>query len=283
MNARETLHSKSPRLIKVFDNLLDTLRNFIRENHVTHEEYRHAVAFLGEVGQKGEASLLCDVFVEVSVDEIDNDGRAGTITTIEGPFYVPNVPALKSPCVLPQRPNEPGPVLFFSGTVRSENGIPLPGATLDLWQSDTNGRYSHFDIPEVEAPYNLRARVTTDQSGKFEVQTRVPGPYEIPKHGPTGVLLAALGRHAWRPAHLHMKVESHGYRTLTTQLFFKNDPWIDSDVVQGAVKQSLIVDPIKQEDPNELLRNGMRDPYYTLAYDFVLEPRIAEAARNLGK
>jgi len=113
MNARETLHSKNARLIKVFDNLLDTLRNFIRENHVTHEEYRHAVAFLGEVGQKGEASLLCDVFVEVSVDEIDNDGRAGTITTIEGPFYVPNVPALKSPCVLPQRPNEHGPVLFF--------------------------------------------------------------------------------------------------------------------------------------------------------------------------
>jgi catechol 1,2-dioxygenase len=283
MSATETPYSKDARLIKVFDNLLDTLRNFIRENHVTHEEYRHAVAFLGEVGRKSEASLLCDVFLEVSVDEIDNDGRAGTITTIEGPFYVADAPALKSPCVLPQRPNEHGPVLFFSGTVRSENGIPLPGAILDLWQSDSNGRYSHFDIPGVEAPYNLRARVTTDQRGKFEVQTRVPGPYEIPKHGPTGALLAALGRHAWRPAHLHMKVESHGYRTLTTQLFFKNDPWIDSDVVQGAVKQSLIVDPIKHEDPNELLRNGMGDPYYTLAYDFALEPRVAEAARDLGK
>jgi len=128
MSATETPHSKNGRLIEVFDNLLDTLRNFIRENHVTHEEYRHAVAFLGKVGQKGEASLLCDVFVEVSVDEIDNDGRAGTITTIEGPFYVPDAPALKSPCVLPQRSNEHGAILFFSGTVRSENGRPLAGA-----------------------------------------------------------------------------------------------------------------------------------------------------------
>jgi catechol 1,2-dioxygenase len=278
MSVTKTQHSESSRLNEVFDNLIAILRNFVRENGITHDEYRRAVAFMSEVGQMGEVPLLCDVFVEVTVDEVDNNGRSGTITTIEGPFYVPDAPALKSPCVLPYRSDEPGPVLFFSGTVRSSNGEPLPGAILDIWQSDTNGRYSHFDIPKAMAPYNLRARVTTDHNGKFDVQTRLPGPYEIPKTGPTGALLAAMGRHAWRPAHLHMKVERPGYRTLTTQLFLQNDPWIDSDVVEGAVKKALIINPIKHDDPNDLRQKNMAEPYYTLLYDFVLEPSMAKAA-----
>ena len=278
MSAIKAQPSGSSRLGEVFDKMLGTLRGFIRDNHVTHDEYRRAVAFLGEVGQKGEMSLLCDVFVEVSVDEVDNTGRKGTVTTIEGPFYLPDAPALTSPCVLPYRDDEPGPVLFFSGTVRASNGDPLPGAVLDLWQSDTDGRYSHFDIPAEEAPYNLRGRVTVDRNGKFDVQTRLPGPYEIPKAGPTGALLAAMGRHAWRPAHLHMKVEHEGYRTLTTQLFLKNDPWIDSDVVEGAVKEALIVNPVRHDAREELQEKRLPKPYYTLSYDFVLAPSMAKAA-----
>lgn len=278
MSAGKTAHAENPRLTEVFDKLMGILRNFIRENRVTHDEYRRAVAFLTEVGQKSEVSLLCDVFIEVTVDQVDNDGRPGTTTTIEGPFYVADAPALKSPCVLPHRADEPGAVLFFSGTIRSSNGSPLPGAFLDLWQSDTNGRYSHFDILKSDAPFNLRARVMTDRKGKFEVQTRLPGPYEIPKAGPTGALLAAIGRQAWRPAHLHMKVGGEGHRTLTTQLFLKNDPWIDSDVVEGAVKKPLIVDPVRHDDPNDLGQKNLQAPYYTLSYDFVLEPSVAKAA-----
>lgn len=278
MKAAKTVSTEEPRLSEVFDKLLGTLRNFIRENRIAHEEYRRAVAFLTEVGQKGEVSLLCDVFVEVTVDEVANNGRGGTITTIEGPFYVPNAPAMKSPCELPHRPDEKGPVLFFSGVVRSPNGDPLPGTIVDLWQSDQQGRYSHFDIPEAEAPYNLRARVAVDHNGKFDVHTRLPGPYEIPKTGPTGALLAAMGRHAWRPAHLHMKIGHQGYRNLTTQLFMKNDPWLESDVVEGAVKNALIVDPVKHDDPDDLRQKNLTEPYYTLTYDFFLEPTIVKAA-----
>lgn len=278
MSAAKPVRAENSRLSQVFDSLLATLRLFVRENRITHDEYRSAVAFMTEVGHKGEVSLLCDVFVEVSVDAVDNNGRPGTITTIEGPFYVSDAPAMKSPCVLPHRPDESGPVLFFSGTIISSKGEPLAGAILDLWQSDAHGRYSHFDIPKTEAPYNLRARVMTDRQGKFDVQTRLPGPYEIPKAGPTGALLAAMGRHAWRPAHLHMKVEHSGHRTLTTQLFLKNDPWIDSDVVEGAVKKALIVDPVRHADPNDLHRKKLSESYFTLSYDFVLEPAMSKAA-----
>jgi catechol 1,2-dioxygenase len=278
MSATKTVSVANPRLNQLFDRLVDDLRRFIRQNHVTHDEYRDAVAFLTAVGKKGEVSLLCDVFVEVTVDEVDNTGRLGTTTTIEGPFYVADAPTMKSPCVLPQRVNEPGPVLEFYGAVHSSNGEMLPGAIVDLWQSDFNGRYSHFDILKDEAPYNLRARIVTDHDGKFELKTRLPGPYEIPKAGPTGALLAALGRHAWRPAHLHMKVEHPGHRTLTTQLFLENDPWIASDVVVGAVKKTLIVDPVKHDDPVDLKKHNQSKPYYSLSYDFVLEPSMAKTA-----
>jgi len=254
----------NPRLNDVFDSLVQTLRSFVRKNRITRDEYRHAVAFLTEVGQKGEVSLLCDVFAEVTVDEVENNGRSGTITTIEGPYYVPNAPVLKSPCVLPHRPDEPGDLLLFSGIVRSATGHSLSEAVIDLWQSDAEGQYSHFNIPERLAPYNLRGRVTTNHEGRFEIETRIPGPYEIPNTGPTGALLTAMGRHAWRPAHLHVKVQHPGYRSLTTQLFLKNDPWLESDVVEGAVKEALIVDPVKEHDR------------YVLSYDFALEPNASK-------
>ena len=105
MSVAKAVRAEDSRLNEVFDSLLTTLRNFVKENRITHDEYRRAVAFITEVGQKGEVSLLCDVFIEVSVDAVDNSGRSGTITTIEGPFYVHDAPVLKSPCVLPQRPD----------------------------------------------------------------------------------------------------------------------------------------------------------------------------------
>ena len=65
---------------------------------------------------------------------------------------------------------------------------------------------------------------------------------------------------------------------LFRSLFLKKDPWIDSDVVEGAVKQALIVDPIMHNDPDDLRRRNFSEPYYTLSYDFVLEPAISKAA-----
>jgi catechol 1,2-dioxygenase len=184
---------------------------------------------------------------------------------------------LKPPFVLPHRPNEPGDVLFFSGTVRSTDGAALGGAVVDIWQADAQAKYSHFNIPEAEAPFNLRGKLATDHNGRFEVQTWVPSAYEIPKAGPTGALLAALGLHAWRPAHLHASVSHEGHAVVTTQVFLKDDPWIHSDVV-GAVKDSLIVALTKHDDPSELRNKGLKRPYYTASFDFVLPRVVAKAA-----
>ncbi len=277
MSSSKTMEAKNPRLNQLFDDLVGTLRAFIRKHHITHEEFRRTVAHLNEAGATGEIPLMMDVFLEATVDRVDSEGRGGTETCVEGPFYVPGAPAMKSPCVLPHRANEPGEVLIFSGLVRSTDGAALPGAVVDIWQADAQGAYSHFNIPEADAPYNLRARVGTDQDGRFEVRTWVPASYEIPKAGPTGKLLAAMGRHAWRPAHIHLRITHENSQTLTTQIFLAGDPWIDSDVV-GAVKGSLVVGLEKHDNPADLRKLGLVRPYYTLSYDFVLPRRMAKAA-----
>jgi catechol 1,2-dioxygenase len=89
-------------------------------------------------------------------------------------------------------------VLFLSGTVRTPDGAPLEGALLDLWQAGADGTHSGF-APAVAA-YNLRGRFLADADGTFEVRTIRPASYEIPKAGPTGRFLAAVGHHAFRPA-----------------------------------------------------------------------------------
>jgi catechol 1,2-dioxygenase len=271
------IHTGDPRLTEVAEDLFATLRSFIRKHQISHDEYRRAVGFMMETAAKGEIPLLFDVFLEATVDQVDAAGRAGTETSVEGPFYAPNAPLMKSPCVLPHRVHEPGDVLFLSGTVRSVDGEPLGGAMLDMWQSDAQGVYSHFNIPAEQAPWNLRARVVADEKGKFDVQTWVPSPYQVPKDGPTGALLRGIGRHAWRPAHLHLRISHDACETLTTQLFFTGDPWIDSDVV-GAVKQSLIVTLEKHEDPAGLQKRGLDKPYFTVLYDFALPRLIRKAA-----
>ena len=266
-----------PRLNQLFDDLNATLKDFIRKHQVTYTEYHRALAYLTEVGEKGETPLLFDVFLESTVDVVNNGERGGTETTVEGPYYVAGAPEMKSPCAVPHRPNEPGDVLIFSGTVRSTDGKTLPGAIVDYWQADAEGAYSHFNIPPEKAPFNLRARVKADDRGHFEIQTWVPSSYEIPNTGPTGALIKALGGHPWRPAHLHVLVQHPGCEDLITQIFLQGDKWIDSDVV-GAVKASLIAGMEKHEDAAEIGKRGLKRPFYTLEFDFVLPRGMKKAA-----
>jgi len=267
----------NPRVIEVVSDVLAHLWELIRTHRIIHEEYRQAVGFFMETATQGEMPLLMDVFAEWMVIDAAQLGKQGTEQTVEGPFYVPEAPLLTAPYVLPQRPDEPGEALFFSGSVRSTQGAPIAGALLDLWQADALGRYSSFHYREPA--FNLRGRVTTDSNGRFEVRTTVPAPYEIPKCGPTGALLSALGRHAFRPAHLHLKVSHEAFEPLNTQIYFAGDRWLDSDAA-NAVKGSLITKLEQHTDPSEVCQRGLDRPYCTLAYDFVLQPRVSVSSSN---
>jgi protocatechuate 3,4-dioxygenase beta subunit len=79
-------------------------------------------------------------------------------------------------------------------------------------------------------------------AGTYSFRTIMPVSYPIPDDGPAGQLLAAMGRHPFRPAHIHFMISAPGYRTLVTHLFFEGDEFLESDAVFG-VKPSLVVRP----------------------------------------
>lgn len=239
--------TQNQRVVQIFEGLIEKTKELLAEQKVTHDEYREFSLWLDRLGRAGEIPLFLDVFFETHVLQGMYKDLPGTEPSLLGPFYIENSPVLQQPYVLPMRDNEPGDVLIFSGTLKGTDGKPIPNAMVELWHCDANGDYSHF--VEGVPLYNLRGQFQTDEEGRFEVQTRVPVPYKIPDQGPTGEFLGFIDHHAYRPAHLHFRIEPKGYEKLITQGFFEGDPWIETDVAEG-VRESLITKLTKVEEKN---------------------------------
>lgn len=163
-----------------------------------------------------------------------------------------------------------GTPCVVSGQVRSSGGTPLPGATIDVWQANADGFYD-VQQPGVQPDRNLRGLFTTDDEGRFWFRTIVPSDYPIPDDGPVGRLLAATGRHAYRPAHVHFIVAADGHRPVTTHAFVADSPYLDSDVVFG-VKQSLVREFTEVDDAARAAQFGVANPFREARFDVVLTP-----------
>jgi catechol 1,2-dioxygenase len=220
--------------------LLAAAHDIIRRHKVTYAEYDVLKSWLIQVGEDGEWPLFLDVWLEHVVEEVANENREGSKGTIEGPYYIPDSPRLPAEAKLPMRETEEGTPLLFQGQVTSVDGAPLAGALVEIWHADNDGYYSQFapGLPE----WNLRRAVVADDTGHFWIHTIEPAPYQIPTDGSCGRLIAAAGWHAWRPAHLHLKVSAPGHQLITTQLYFKGGSHVSDDIA-SAVKPELILEP----------------------------------------
>jgi catechol 1,2-dioxygenase len=85
----------------------------------------------------------------------------------------------------------------------------------------------------------------------------------------------AMGRHPFRPAHIHFLISAEGYEPVTTELFVSEDPYLDSDAVFG-VRESLIVPFVRNDSEEEAARLGISVPFHIVNFDFVLEPAHKE-------
>jgi catechol 1,2-dioxygenase len=258
-NKQHAATTSQERVNRLASRLVKAINDTVLEEKVTYEEYNAFKAWLIKVGEDGEWPLFLDVWVEHSVEEVANENRHGTKGTIEGPYYVPDAPELASPATLPMRDDEPGTPLLFQGRVTNVDGEPLAGAHVEIWHADDLGFYSQYapGLPE----WNLRGTVIADADGYYQVNTMQPAPYQIPTDGACGQLIAAAGWHAWRPAHLHLKVSAPGHQLITTQLYFTGDAHISDDIA-SAVKPELILDPAPRAD------GSGRE----VTYDFALDP-----------
>lgn len=239
--------------------LIKAANDIILEERVSYDEFNALKAWLIKVGEDGEWPLFMDVWLEHSVEEVATDHREGNKGSIEGPYYIPESPEQKSPAKISMREDEKGTPLLFQGQVRSTDGSPLSNAKIELWHADEDGFYSQFapGIPE----WNLRGTFIADEEGNFHIDTMQPAPYQIPTDGACGQMIAAAGWHAWRPAHLHLKVSAPGHELLTAQLYFPGDEHNDDDIAT-AVKPELLLD-IQPAAAG----NGVQT-----TYDFVLDP-----------
>src|SRR5207302_6267149 len=149
---------------------------------------------------------------------------------------------------------------LVTGREHDLDGRPIAGAVLDVWQAQSNGLYDAQD--QDPDALHMRGKFTTDAAGRYLIRTVRPVNYPIPSDGPVGAMLKATGRHPWRPAHIHFVVSAERYEPVTTHIFDRTDPYLESDAV-FAVKESLICDFIRHETPEpEASRLGIAPPFY---------------------
>ena len=245
--------------------MVQHLHGYALATRLSHDEWRAALAFLHRVGDissdtRSEFSLLSDVLgLSSLVDLIScvpgnttggvlcnmlpgvvgitpGGGLGITPGSVLGPFHTAGSPWRDNPADL--TPGNAGQAVLMRGRVLDTQGRPLAQATLDFWQNADNGLYWQLDPAQPQD--NLRCRLKVDEAACFAIRTIRPRPYQIPTDGPVWQeLIGPAGRSAWRPAHVHLIVSAPGVRTLVTELFDAEDPYLDSDAVFG-VREALV-------------------------------------------
>ena len=136
-----------------------------------------------------------------------------------------------------------------------------------------------FQLPEYGEPG--RSFVVTGEmirhgrgdDGRYAFTTVKPVEYTVPSDGPVGDILRACGRHPWRPSHLHYIVTAPGYRSLVTEIFPDDDPYLDQDTVFG-VRDDLVmtyVEKTAEKFPNGMSISGeVTEPYLHVEFDVTL-------------
>lgn len=242
VNARMS-ENADPRLVEVMTCLVKHLHAFAKDIHLTQEEWETAINFLTRTGQicseeRQEFILLSDTLgFSMLVDAINNRRPEGaTENTVFGPFHVAGAPIRKMGDSISL--DEKGERCHYEGRVIDLEDRPIEGARIDVWSDNADGFYD-VQQPGVQPKWNNRGIFLTGTDGCYNFMGIKPVSYPIPDDGPVGKMLEALGRHPYRPAHMHFLVTAEGYQKLVTHTFVGDDPYLNSDTVFG-VKQTLV-------------------------------------------
>jgi hydroxyquinol 1,2-dioxygenase len=278
--------ASDPRFAEIMQSLVTHLHAFIREVDLKPEEWMQGIEFLTAVGkactgQRQEFILLSDTLgasmMVVMLDQLRATAHSkgsqrmteATEATVQGPYYWEGAPELPLGANLSE--GVKGEPTFYSGRVTDTHGQPLAGALLDIWSGDGEGVY---DMQVEGSGMAARARVRTDDQGRYWFWSIRPSFYPVPVDGPVGRMLDGMGRHPNRPGHIHMMVSAPAHAPVTTHLFVAGSPYIESDAVFG-VRPSLVVD--FEQHPAGQAPDGTAQAttWWSAHYDFRLEPQHA--------
>ena len=126
-----------------------------------------------------------------------------------GPFYQEGAPELPAGADIANGAN--GEPAFYSGRLLTLDGRPIAGGLLDVWSGDGEGFYD-MQIPG-QSEMLCRGKFRTDQEGRYRFRSIRPTYYPVPTDGPVGRMLGKMGRHPYRPGHIHMIVSAPGYES----------------------------------------------------------------------
>jgi hypothetical protein len=122
-------------------------------------------------------------------------GDDPTLSQTEGPFFSAGTPERSRL----RESGVEGTPFVVEGAVVTTACAPIDRARIEFWHADDDGEY------DTEG-YRLRGHLFTDEVGGYRLETIVPGLYE------------------GRTRHIHAKVQPPGGETLTTQLYFPDEP-----------------------------------------------------------
>lgn len=237
------------RLKVITRDLLAAIMAIMERHDVSESEFWQTVKFLQDGA--GEFGLIVpgvglEHFLDLHMDAKDAEaGRTGgTPRTIEGPLYVEGAPLVEGDVNLSSDPDDTD-TLSMTGVVSGLDGAPVKNAVLHVWHANSKGFYSHFDPTGEQTPFNNRKRIKLGDDGRYTFHSKMPRGYSCPPGGACDKLMVALGRRGDRPAHVHFFVEAPGYRTLTTQINFGDDPLAESDFAFGT-REGLLPIPNRQ-------------------------------------
>lgn len=265
---------------QIIHRILSDLYKAIEDLNITSDEYWAGVAYLNQLGARGEAGLLSpglgfDRYFDMRMDAEDAalGIQNGTPRTIEGPLYVAGAPVEQGFARLDDGSDKDGHTLIMHGTVRGADGQPLPGAQVEVWHANTKGFYSHFDPTGEQRPFNMRRTIIADGQGRYKLQSIVPVGYGCPPDGPTQALLNQLGRHGNRPAHIHFFVSAPGHRKLTTQINIDGDPLVFDDFAY-ATREGLVPAVVERTDAASIQAEGLSAPFAEIVFDIQLSALV---------
>jgi protocatechuate 3,4-dioxygenase beta subunit len=155
-----------------------------------------------------------------------------------------------------QHDGEPlGERLIVHGRVLDADDRPLPHALVEIWQTNSAGRYPHHadrHPAPLDPNFTGVGRCVTDAHGRYRFVTIRPGAYPWRNHD-----------NAWRPAHIHFSLFGRSFtQRLITQMYFPGDPLFGQDPIFNSVPERLRPRLIAEFDLSHT------EPEWALAYRF---------------
>ena len=187
-----------------------------------------------------------------------------TLTERTGPVFGQEFLRERDNDLTAQHAGDPiGERIVVHGRVLDEDGRPVRGALVEVWQANASGRYQHkvdtHDAP-LDPNFTGAGRTLTDEHGHYWFKTVKPGAYPWGNH-----------YNAWRPAHIHFSLFGAGILSrLVTQMYFPGDPLQPLDPIFNSIPDAAARERLVSQ-----LDMERSEPNYLLAYswDVVLRGR----------